>query len=516
MTSPSAGARRVPWRLLIGLVAVLGLAVTLLQALPGRGAAEDGGSGFVGPRLPLNDLEALTALTGAQLANQLPPRMVPAPPLRAVPRARCGPGSRPLAGMQGRVPKSAVQSQAARRGWTCNLSEVSRLKTPGGFRVWRYRDTAGHTCAFYDTSFTGVANIVSLLAGPTLGVKVVDMSDPAKPRVTKTLVSPGMLAPHESLNLNARRGLLGAEVGNGLTLPGTMDLYDVSKDCRHPVRLSETPIATGHESGFSPDGRTFWVAGGAGYVYAFDVTDPRRPTELWRGGYYSHGLNLSADGRTLYQTDPINGNLGILDVSQIQDRKPDPKVTDISRVTWNTVSIPQNSIPFTRGGHRFLIEFDEFAFRFNPLTVADHVGAARIFDIDDPSRPRIVSDLRLAVNMEANHKKADNDPTPLPPTQILGNAFHYCAVPRMTNPTIVACSTITSGLRIFDIRHPRRPREIGYYVAPPKLGRPLGLLPGNVAMSQPAFDPKRRQVYYTDAGSGFYVLQLNNRSWPRK
>ncbi|MCW2785958.1 MAG: hypothetical protein JWP74_2475 [Marmoricola sp.] len=503
-------------RALVGVVLTLGLTASLAASTSSPGAAAGSGGGVVGPNLPLNDLEAMLALTGAQLANQLPVTTIPAPALHAVPRAHCGPGSRPLAGMQGRVTKADMHLKVARRGWTCNLHEVARLSTPGGFRVWRYADAAGHTCAYYDTSFTGPANVVSLLAGPTLGVKVVDMSNPAKPHVTATLTTPGMLAPHESLNLNTRRGLLGAEVGNGLTLPGTMDLYDVSHDCRHPALRSITPIATGHESGFSPDGNTFWVAGGAGYIYAFDVTNPRKPKELWRGGYYSHGLNLSADGKTLYQTDPINGNLGILDVSQIQERKPHPKVTDISRSSWGTVSIPQNSIPFTRGGHHYLLEFEEFAFRFNPLTVTDHPGAARIIDIDNPSKPRIVSNIRLAVNMPANHKQASNDPAPLPAAKILDNAFHYCAVPTQVNPTIVACSAINSGLRIFDIRNPLKPREIGYYISPPNLERPFGLLPGDVAMSQPAFDPKRRELWYTDAGSGFYVLKLNSRSWPRK
>ncbi len=489
-----------------------GLGLSLVQSAAALGS----GDGLTGPTLPLNDLEALTALTGAQLANQLPVRMIPAPRLHAVPRAKCGPGSTPLKGMQGRVTGADINSPAAAKGWTCNVRQVSRLVTPGGFRVWRYRDPAGHTCAFYDTSFTGPANLISLLAGPTLGTKVVDMSDPKKPRYTATLTSPGMLAPHESLNLNVRRGLLGAEVGNGLTLPGTFDLYDVSRDCRHPQLLSQMPIVTGHESGFSPDGRTFWVAGGAGFIYAFDVSDPRKPKEIWKGGYFSHGLNVSADGNLLFQTDPINGNLGILDVSQIQARKAHPQVRDLSRSSWSTVSIPQNTIPFTRRGHHFLIEFDEFAFRFNPVTIADRPGSARIINVDNPRKPRIVSDLRLAVNMPANHKKAAGDPTPLGTSQVLGNAFHYCGIPRVQNPTIVACSATNSGLRIFDIRKPAHPREIGYFVAPPKLGRPLGLLPGNVAMSQPAFDAARRQVWYTDAGSGFYVLQLNKRSWPKR
>jgi hypothetical protein len=33
-------------------------------------------------------------------------------------------------------------------------------------------------------------------------------------------------------------------------------------------------------------------------------------------------------------------------------------------------------------------------------------------------------------------------------------------------------------------------------------------------MSQPVFDPATRQVWYTDATSGFYSLRLDNGAWP--
>jgi hypothetical protein len=33
-------------------------------------------------------------------------------------------------------------------------------------------------------------------------------------------------------------------------------------------------------------------------------------------------------------------------------------------------------------------------------------------------------------------------------------------------------------------------------------------------MSQPAFDPARRQVWYTDATSGFWNVQLSKSVWP--
>lgn len=406
-----------------------------------------------------------------------------------------------------------MNSTQAAKGWTCNTSEIGHLNTPGGFRVWRYTDPAGHTCAYYDTSFTAPLNLVSLVGGPSLGTAVVDMTDPSHPKLVTLLTSLAMLSPHESLNLNTPRGLLAAEVGNALTLPGTMDIYDVHTDCRHPKLLSQTPTLSGHESGFSPDGKTFYAAGGAGFIYAFDVTDPKHPKVLWQGAYYSHGLNVSADGNTLFQTDPINGNLGLLDVSQIQARKPNPHVRDISRVTWPTVSIPQNSIPFTSHGHHYVLEFEEFAFRFNPVTITDSVGAARILNIDDPAHPTIASNVRLAVNMQAAHKAADVDPSAMGSTQLLGNSFHYCAVPTQVNPQLLACSTTSSGLRVFNISDPTHPREVAYFIAPPKMGRLLGLLPGDLALSQPAFDSARHEIWYTDAASGMWVVKLSASAW---
>lgn len=465
------------------------------------------------PVLPANDLERLLALTGGQVVQPFgPATRAPAPPLRAVPRAGCDAASRPLAGMQGRVTAADIASPAAKDGWTCNLEPVGGYPTPGGFRTWRYTDRAGHVCAFYDTSLGSPATIVSALAGPSAGVAVLDMSDPAHPVRTTMLTTAAMLAPHESLNLDARRGLLAAEVGNGLTLPGSMAIYDVGGDCRRPVLQAELPTPYGHESGFSPDGNTFWVAGGAGEVQAIDVTNPKLPHVVWRGAMYAHGLSLSADGRTLFQTDPINGTLGLLDVSEVQDRRPAPVVRQISRVTWDTVSIPQNTVPLTIGGHPYLLEFDEFAFRFNPATVDDRAGAARILDIADPAHPTVLADLRLEVNMRDAHREAAGDPSPFPGPTSYG--AHYCAVPRQTDPGIVACSFINSGLRVFDIRDPSRPREVAYYVAPPKAGTAAGLLPGDAALSQPAFDAARREVWYTDAVSGLHVLRLAPAAWP--
>ena len=36
----------------------------------------------------------------------------------------------------------------------------------------------------------------------------------------------------------------------------------------------------------------------------------------------------------------------------------------------------------------------------------------------------------------------------------------------------------------------------------------------NFAMSKPAFAPERREIWYTDGSSGFYVLRLPPALWP--
>ena len=154
------------------------------------------------------------------------------------------------------------------------------------------------------------------------------MSDPAHPKLTDTLVSPAMLTPHESLVVSQKRGLLVAVAGNPAFAPGIVDVYDVSADCRHPVLKSSTPIGIfGHESGLSPDGKTFYSASpSTETIVAVDISDPSLPVPLGYYNYDSHGLSIGADGNRAYVAG-INSGLIILDTSEIQARQPNPGVT---------------------------------------------------------------------------------------------------------------------------------------------------------------------------------------------
>jgi hypothetical protein len=458
--------------------------------------------------LPANDLNNLLALTGTESPAHVPVQRNAEPPVVPVPRATCGPGSHPLDGVQGRVPASA-----AGHSWTCNVEQVSHVGGAGGFKTWRFADHAGHECAYYDTALLHPSNFASVPGLPSTGIAVLDMTDPPHPRQTAILDELPMQQPHESLYVNERRGLLAAEMGNGTTEPGLASIYELEPDCRHP-RLATTFQAArfGHESSWSPDGRTFWVNGGEG-IAAIDVSDPRNPVRIWEGNEYAHGSSVSDDGNRVYVAEPIDGQLLTLDVSDVQARRPEPHVREISRLTWSPVAIPQNTAPMRIGGHPYMLEFDEFAWRFTQVPQDfNSVGAARIIDMADERHPRVVSNLRLEINQPEERAAAQNDPGAQSLAQ--GYAAHYCAIPREDDPGIVACSFINSGLRIFDIRDPRHPREVAYFVAPPEAGVSNGEQASDFAMSKPAFAPARHEVWYTDAISGFYALRLTNRVWP--
>ncbi|MEA2487366.1 MAG: hypothetical protein QOF16_1020, partial [Actinomycetota bacterium] len=304
-----------------------------------------------------------------------------------------------------------------------------------------------------------------------------------------------------------KRGLLVADMGYPTWNPGFVDVYSVKEDCRHPVLESSSPMGIlGHEGGFSPDGKTFYVSSLYGHsLAAVDLTDPKTPKILWASlDYQPHGVSVSNDGNRLYIAEKaLNGGfigLTILDVSQIQKRVTNPTVPIVSRLTWSNVSTPQNATPFTQDGHKYLLETDEFG------SGAD-VGAARIIDIQNEKKPFVVSQMRLAVDKGGQTADPGDDQ----PFQ--GYQGHYCSLPSRVDPNIVACSFIMSGLRVFDIRNVAHPREVAYFNKPLMPG--AGESPtqaGAFAMSAPAYDEATHDIWYTDGDSGFYVVRLTPAS----
>ncbi len=401
-------------------------------------------------------------------------------------------------------------------GYVCNTELVSHEGSAGGFKVERFVDAAGHQCAYYDTTLLFPVQAIQQLRDQSTGVAVVDMTDPEHPVRTETLKTPAMQTPHESLVLNEKRGLLVAVMGNPAFNPGVVDVYDVNADCRHPVLQSSSPVGLlGHESGFAPDGNTFYATSlFNGSITAVDLTDPKLPRPLGVYNYPSHGFALSRDGNRGYIA-AYNEGLVVVDTSEIQGRAPSPQMPAISQLDWPYRSVPQINIPVTIGGRPYLVEVDEFATdeqgNYQLEGNGPHVGAARIIDISDEREPVVVSNIRLEVNQPKYRDQIAGDPGASSPVQ--GYAAHYCGVPRQNDPPIVACSFIASGMRVFDIRDPYHPAEMAYFVAPPAPS-PVVAERSNFAMSKPSFDAARRTVWYSDGNSGLYAVRLTNRAWP--
>ena len=365
------------------------------------------------------------------------------PPLTATPRATCDAASQPEPGLQGRVPAGDVSKD----GFACNMTVLSRDGQAGGFKVERFVDEAGHECAYYDTTLVFPLDATKNESAPS-GVVVLDMADPARPVRTAMLQTPAMLTPHESCCVNQKRGLLAAVMGNPTLSPGFVDVYDLNADCRHPVLQSSLPVGLlGHESGFAPDGLTFYATSlFSNMVTAVDLTNPKLPVTLWVGESPSHGFTVSDDGNRGYVAG-LDG-LQIVDTSEIQARKPNPQVTEISSLDWTDRTIPQVAMPVTIKGTKYLFEIDEFSTAKAgdnlPVGNGPRVGAARLIDIADEKAPRVVSNLRLEVNQREHRAEVAEDPG----ADFLGQGYggHYCNVPREVDPGIV-------GLLV----HPQRP-----------------------------------------------------------
>jgi hypothetical protein len=450
-----------------------------------------------------------------------------------VPAAACGPGSLPETALQGEVPLADQLDGRALKGYSCNLELVGKSPLSPQYRPFIQTAFLGN-CAFLSTV---AANIVdSGLNGtnnPLRGaVLVQDFSDPAHPRTTAALTSPAFQNPWESLKANDRTGLIGA-VG---VQADSFDLYRATPStCAHPtLEASVTlPDGYGHGGAFSPDGRFYYATDPPSLLGAtpkqerMQIVEVRAPTHprlvlSWIPpvGMYIHDLVLSSDGRTAYLaingvgevstgTAPVgagrNGLL-ILDTSQIENGTANPQLRIIGQVHWSDAD-GANQVPALAriAGKPYAIVTDEggntdFATAHGcPLTPP--LGYPRIISIANPAHAAIVGTLRLQIEDPANCASALADHVPYP--------SHYCAVDNPRNTTAVACTYWGSGLRVFDIRDPARPREIAYYNP-----APLGPSALNTSLSTVRFDARDQELWFSNQESGVQIVKFTNHAYP--
>jgi hypothetical protein len=153
-------------------------------------------------------------------------------------------------------------------------------------------------------------------------------------------------------------------------------------------------------------------------------------------------------------------------LSQIQARVPNPQVRLISKLLWKDGSVSQHTIPVRIDGRPYVIFVDEGGSGGLSGQAQEQAAClppfpmARIIDIRDETRPKIVSRLALEVHNPANCAQVLPDLVGL---SIFTYGSHYCSVDNKHHATTLVCGYFNSGIRVFDIRDPRRPKEIAYY-----------------------------------------------------
>jgi hypothetical protein len=188
-------------------------------------------------------------------------------------------------------------------------------------------------------------------------------------------------------------------------------------------------------------------------------------------------MSFSPDGTRMYLASIFPAGIAVLDVSDIQNRKTsNRRVRQISKITWKDGSITQKALPVTIKGTPYLIAIDEYGGE-------GMGGALRFIDISDERNPVIVSHIRLAIQLKENAEKVKQD--------VAGNGLfsydaHYCSVDRKTDPTALACGYFQSGVRVFNIKDPLKPKEIAYFNPPAQVGKNTSL-PGSDHAFSPAF-----------------------------
>jgi len=396
------------------------------------------------------------------------------PWLEPAPRAKCAEGDNPdqkVSGLNG--------------NFNCNLKVAGKVAAPHFLSHAWYKD-----CAYVNAAD---------------GTAVIKVPENGEPKVMTTLTAAGFRSNWETMKVNEKRGLLAGFESNGAQL----SVYDVSKDCAAPVLQGTLNLglgAGGHAGNWSPDGTIYYASSSfAMAIHAVDMTDPKAPKVITSNfDRHTHDLYVDKEGNrgffsVSYQT---SGSLAIMDLSEIQARKPNARGRLIKELMWPDGSWSQYSTPVTYGGKEYLMFSDELGSGACGER-QPHWGYGRIFDIQDIMNPKLVSLIKTEAQDSANCASVGS-------TLGFGSGTHYCNVDRLEDPRLFVCGEWAAGVRVYDVRDPYKPREVAYF------DRADANVPGLVRVL-----PEQRKLWVattaidTLGGPGtFYVLEFPEGTEP--
>ncbi len=416
--------------------------------------------------------------------------------------------------------------------YTKGVIEIGKV-APGG-RTGNLIMTWSGRCAYISDgmSLSPTGELIKSPHGPTSGVAVIDVHNPAKPEVVRYLQDRGAVDATETMHAvttSARKVLAASTYGgvSGMNGPkeGWLDIYDVS-DCANPKIMAEVkwpePV---HTLTVSPNGKRVYGTvispfTGNGGIQVMDISNLHKPRFVGKfqatrpdGSSFEfapHELSISPDERRLYVgtiaskggdlnagvklfppnaegLGPEAGGIYIFDNSDLAEGKADPKLRLIGTSLhggWHS------AVQARIGGKPYLVGAGELG--------ACPGAWPRISDISDETKPHVISHFRLAMNLKEN----------CPPRTkmeamtggVVGRAgiaaSHFNDVDSATDTRLGLFSFMYAGLRIVDLRTPTNPLEVAYYK------------PGDTCMSHVRYVAQTGQIWFACNESGFHVIEL--------
>jgi hypothetical protein len=296
-------------------------------------------------------------------------------------------------------------------------------------------------------------------------------------------------------------------------------IFDVSNPTE-PKRIGHFQTgSSGTHRNFYDGGNLVHAAAAAaglnGKIYRIvDIADPAKPREVGRfalpeqvDGAPTNALKFSChgpahvEGKRAYVSYGDGGGI-VLDISDTAA----PKM--ISQLAFRGLTATQGIHTYLPLPRRKIALINDEAIRENG---EENLNMAGIADISDERRPRMLSLF----------------PLPQPPAEsglanfyVKGGRFgphnhHHsnhqtCLEDR---DDIAYLTYFNAGLRVYDIRDPRQPKEIGYFVPADPVTR-IGLKPSRlVAQSEDVLVDRRGFIYLSDKNHGIHILRLK-QAWP--
>lgn len=359
------------------------------------------------------------------------------------------------------------------------------------------------------------------------GWSILDVTDPSSPELVKSISGPQntwtiQIQVAEGKMITALERIAPGWGGDENTeySEGFL-IWDVSNPIE-PRRLGHFRTgSTGTHRNFYDGGNFVHAAAGApgltGKIYRIvDIADPGKPKEAGRFSLPEQADVAAATGMKLSCHGPahIEGNRAyvsygdgggiILDVSDLSR----PQM--ISQLAFRGLTASQGIHTYLPLPRRKIALINDEAIRENG---DENLNMAGVVDTRDETRPRMLSLFPL--------------PEP-PPESGLENFYqkggrfgphnhhHANHQPCLEDRDDVAYLTyFNAGLRVYDIRDSRQPKEFAYFVPPDPRVR-IGTKPSKlVAQTEDVLVDRRGYIYISHKNQGVYVLRLQH-AWPYK